>query len=154
MIYKSLRPRCFGRWLPTYYVWGFAIQMIWMALAIFKSWMMSLNVHFKSRMSSYLWTIMLPIPSSMLVGVNHLVFRPCRWVVLLSFSYHLMLQAWCSTWVKEWLFHSKLGIRISFWNAFPLSLIPNFTRTWVREIVPNVRHAIMWCSQVQREMKL
>ena len=27
IIYKSLRPRCFERWLPTYYVCWYAIQM-------------------------------------------------------------------------------------------------------------------------------
>ena len=49
-IYKSLHPRCFGRWLPTNYVWWFGNQMAWMTSYVFESWMMSLNVHFK------LWT--------------------------------------------------------------------------------------------------
>ena len=49
IIYKSLRPRCFGRWLPTNYVWWFANQMAWMTSNVFESWMMSLNVHFKSQ---------------------------------------------------------------------------------------------------------
>ena len=31
IIYKSLHPRCFGRWLPTQYVWWFANQTAWMA---------------------------------------------------------------------------------------------------------------------------
>jgi hypothetical protein len=41
MIYKSLCPRCFGRWLPIDYVAR-------MALNVFESWMMIIDVHFKS----------------------------------------------------------------------------------------------------------
>jgi hypothetical protein len=48
IIYKYLHPRCFERWLPTNYVWWFANQMAWMT-DVFESWMMSLNVHFKSQ---------------------------------------------------------------------------------------------------------
>ena len=55
IIYKSLHPRCLERWLPTYYAWWFANQMAWMTLDVLKSWMMSLNVHFKSQM----WKVLL-----------------------------------------------------------------------------------------------
>ena len=36
-------------WLPTNYMSWFANQMAWMTLDVFKSWMMSLNVRFKSQ---------------------------------------------------------------------------------------------------------
>ena len=49
IIYKSLCPRCFGRWLPTDYALWFANQMAWMTSYVFKSWMTSLDVHFKSQ---------------------------------------------------------------------------------------------------------
>ena len=49
IIYKSLCPRCFGRWLPTDYVWWFANQTAWMTSNVFEIWMMSLNVHFESK---------------------------------------------------------------------------------------------------------
>jgi hypothetical protein len=89
-----------------------------------------LNVHFKSQKWKVLliMNIMLPIPLSMLVGVNHLVFNLTIEQLLLS--YHLMLQAWCNTWVKEWLFHSKLGIRISFWNATTRVYMTYLTKMW------------------------
>ena len=41
IIYKSLRPRCFERLLPTNYVWWFANQMARMISCEFKSWMMN-----------------------------------------------------------------------------------------------------------------
>ena len=49
IIYKSLQPRCFGRWLPTYYMCWFANQTTWMTSDVFDSWMMGLSVHFKSQ---------------------------------------------------------------------------------------------------------
>jgi hypothetical protein len=49
IIYKALHPRCFGRWLPTNYVWWFANQMAWMTSYTFESWMMNLNIYFKSQ---------------------------------------------------------------------------------------------------------
>ena len=49
IICKSLCSRCFGRWLPANYVWWFANQMAWMTSHVFESWMMSLNVNFKSQ---------------------------------------------------------------------------------------------------------
>ena len=39
IVKKSLRPRCFGRWLPTNYGHGFAHQMTWMTSNVFESWM-------------------------------------------------------------------------------------------------------------------
>ena len=47
IIYTSLCPRCFGRWLPTNYVQWFAYQMAWMTTCAFESRMMSHNVNFK-----------------------------------------------------------------------------------------------------------
>ena len=49
IIYKSLSPRCFGRWLPTIYVWWFANKTTQMTLDVFGSWMSSLDVHFNSQ---------------------------------------------------------------------------------------------------------
>ena len=46
---QSLRPRCFGRWWPTNYVWWFANQMARMTSYVFESWMMSLDVNSKSQ---------------------------------------------------------------------------------------------------------
>ena len=54
IIYKSRRPRWFGRWLPTSYVWSFAKQ-IGMDDIIFEIWMMSLKVHFTSQKRKVLW---------------------------------------------------------------------------------------------------
>ena len=77
IIYKSLRSRCFGSWLPRYYVWWFANQMAWMASNVLESWMMSLNVYFNLKSGRYfwLWTILLLFFLSMLVGMNHLVIN-------------------------------------------------------------------------------
>ena len=47
IIYKTLCPRCFGRWLSTNYVWWFENQMTWMTSYVFESWMMSRNVNFQ-----------------------------------------------------------------------------------------------------------
>ena len=52
-IFKSLYPRCFGRWLRTYYVRWFANQMTWMTSNVFESWMMSLNVQFRYQRSKF-----------------------------------------------------------------------------------------------------
>ena len=52
-ICKSLHPRCFGRWFPTYYVWWYANQMAWMTPNVFKGWMMSLNVRFISQKGTF-----------------------------------------------------------------------------------------------------
>ena len=92
--YKSLCTWCSGRWLPTYYVWWIANQMAWMTSYVFERWMMSLNVHFKSQSGMYfqLLRIMLLIPLSMLVGINHLVSQPCIWEILYLLSYLLVLQ--------------------------------------------------------------
>ena len=48
--------------------------MAWMTSYVFKSWMTSLNVHFERGRRFELWTNMLSIHVSVLVGVNHLVF--------------------------------------------------------------------------------
>ena len=98
IMYKSLCPRCFGRSLSTIYLWWFANQTTLMTSNIFKSWMMSLKVHFKSQK----WKVFVFMDHhathslSMLVGVNHLDFQPCSWAILLLFFYHLMLQVWCN----------------------------------------------------------
>jgi hypothetical protein len=49
IIYKSLRPRCFGRRLPTNCAWWFANHMAWMTSCVFESWMMGLDGHSKSQ---------------------------------------------------------------------------------------------------------
>ena len=77
IICKSLHPRCFGRCLPTNYVWWSANQMAWMTSNIFESWMMSLNLHFKLQKQKVLLIMNKYVIHSrrMLVGVNHLVFN-------------------------------------------------------------------------------
>ena len=99
IIYISLRPRCFGRWLPTYYVWWFTNRMAWMTSHVLESWMMaSMYIsNLKSRRYSNLWTIMLLIPLSMLVEVNYLIFHPCSRAIFLLLSYHLVLQVCSAT---------------------------------------------------------
>ena len=103
IIYKYLCPRCFERWLPTNYMWWFANPMAWMTSNVFECWMMSLNVHFKSQKQRYfyVWTILLLIPLSILVRVNHLVFQPYSWVILRFISYQLMLQVWYNPRIRE-----------------------------------------------------
>ena len=91
------------RWLPTNYVWRFANQTAWVTSYVFYNWMMSLNVHFKSQK----WNVLLNMDNStthslsILVGVNHLVFRPCNWPIFIYLSYHLILQVWYNPWIRE-----------------------------------------------------
>ena len=65
--YKSLCPRCFGRWLPTNYVSWFVNQMAWMPSYVFKCWMMSLNAHFKSQK----WKVLLIINNYATNSLKH-----------------------------------------------------------------------------------
>ena len=79
IIYKSLCPRCFGRWLPANYVWWFANQVAWMTSYVFESWTMSLNVYQKPQTRKVL-LIMDNYATHSLKHVgrgDHLVFRPC-----------------------------------------------------------------------------
>ena len=95
--YKSLHPRCFGRWLPTYYVRWFANQTTWMTSDVFESWMVSLNVQFKSQKSKMLLFMDKYVTRSLVhVGSRggSFGFQPCSWGILLLRSYHLMLQVW------------------------------------------------------------
>ena len=100
IIYNSLRPRCFGRWLLRSYLWWFANQTPLMTSYAFESWMMSLNVHFKSQKRKVL-LVMVLVSSSMLASMNHLVFQPCNPTILLFISYHLMSQVWCNLWIMK-----------------------------------------------------
>ena len=66
-IYKSLCPKCFRRWLPTNYVWWFANRMAWMTPDVFKSWTMSLNVHFISQK----WKVVLIVGDHATQSLDH-----------------------------------------------------------------------------------
>ena len=115
-----------------------------------------LNVHFKSQKRK----VQLIMDNFASHSLKHdgrgesLGFSTSHLSNILLLSYHLMLQSVVQRLGQGMIVSFKVGYKISFWNVFPLSLFPNFTGTWVREIVPNVRHAIMWCSPVGREMKL
>ena len=56
------------------------------------------------------------------------------WIVHVAKSidcYHLVMQVWYNLLIKDWLLHSKFGMRISFWNGFSLNLILLLlTETW------------------------
>ena len=95
--YKSPCPRCFGRCLPTNYVWWFAIQIVWMTLGVFKSWIMSLNVHFKSQK----WKILLIMNNYSTHSLKQVWFFNLVPKQLLLLSYHLMLQIWYNLWIRE-----------------------------------------------------
>ena len=123
--YKSLCPRCFGRWLPTNYVWWFANQMAWMTSCVFESWMMSLNVHSKSQKRKVLLSMDKFITHS-LEDVDRdesFGFRPYNWAILLLLllSYYLMLQVWYNPWISS---------RKKLLKQFSLRLIILLTMTW------------------------
>ena len=67
VIYKFIYSRCFGRWLPTYYARWFANEMAWMTSNILESWMMSLNVHFKSQK----WKVILIMENFVTHSLKH-----------------------------------------------------------------------------------
>ena len=94
IIYISLHPRCFWRWLSTNYVWWFANQMAWMTSDVLESWMMSLDVHFRSQEQKVLSIINKFVNHSLEhVGRDDSFgFQPCNWAILQLLSYHLILQ--------------------------------------------------------------
>jgi hypothetical protein len=142
MICKSLRPRCFGRWLPTNYVWWFAnhwhgcrasmyiskaegvlnygqicYSFIWAFWSGWNIWFSTL--HFKNIIIAFL-----PLNVTTVV-------QPLDQEIIASFKVQYKKK------LLEWVL-SHFG---SFTNLQAL-----------RNIVPNVRHAIVWCSQVWREL--
>ena len=79
-----------------------------MTLYVFESWMMSLDIHFKSQKRKVFFNMNNTATHSlsMLVRVNHLVFETCALTILVLLSYHLMF-----TYVAQSLDH---GISVSF----------------------------------------
>ena len=63
----SSSARCSRRWLPTYFVQWFANQMASMTSNVFESWMMILNVHFKSQK----WKLLLIMDNYAIHSLEH-----------------------------------------------------------------------------------
>ena len=91
-IYKSPCLRCFGRWLPNNYVWWFGKPNGWDDIIIIweldnepQCTFQNLKNKRYSKTKTSLWTILLLLPLSILVGVNHLVFKPCNRGIRVAF---------------------------------------------------------------------
>ena len=76
IIYKSLCPKWFGKWLPIECVWWFANQVAWMTQSVFESWVMSLNVISVSKQKLFLVTDKYVTRSFEHVGMNVLFGFP------------------------------------------------------------------------------
>ena len=107
----------------------------------------------KAEGTFWLWTILLLIPLSMLVWriiwFFNLAIEQCNCCFLTSECYK------CGTTLGSRIIAS---LKTQFQNKFFNRVLSQFdfstTHQDLWNIMPNVRHAIMWCSQVWREMNL
>ena len=153
ILYRSLHPRCFGRWLPTEYVWWFSNRTTWMTSNVFESWMMSLHVHFKSQKRK----VLLNMDNFATHFLKHVDKGE-------SFGFStLLLSNMTIAWLPPNITSAEQpldqGINAlfkvqnkKFLKMGSLLVWFSITQLELRIIMPNVRHSIMWCSQVLREM--
>ena len=115
--------------------WWFANQTTWMKSYVFESWMMSLNVHFKSQKQMVFLIMKIYAPHSFKhVGRGELFgFNPCSWTILPWYSCHLMLHVVQSLDQAIIAFY-KVQYKKKPWNGFFHKSIPLlFTMTWGKQ---------------------
>ena len=128
--------------------------MAWMTSYVFESWMMSLNVHFKSQK----WKVLLIMNNYATHSLKHVGRGESFGFSTLQLSN--IIIAFLPPNVTSVVQPLDQGIIASFKVQYKKKLLEwvlsqfdsSTTHHDLRKIVPNVRQAIMWCSQVWREM--